>query len=300
MSSNPPTDNRNPDAWALNADLHCHSTFSDGVLKPADLIARAHDNGVQVLALTDHDETGGLESARDSAQACGMVFIDGVEISVTWAGYTIHMVGLGIDPNNPALVAGLSDIRSGRDARAREMGENLAKHGISGAYEGAAQYATNPALVSRTHFARHLVATGVCKHMSDVFQRFLVHGKPGFVAHQWASLADAVGWITGAGGQAVIAHPGRYRLPDTELWALMTEFREAGGVAIEVVTGSHTKDGYRRFAAVAREHDFKASRGSDFHSPTESRLDLGQLPSLPDSVVPIWADWNQLATTGQA
>jgi predicted metal-dependent phosphoesterase TrpH len=295
QSSHP---SRNRDAWAINVDLHCHSTFSDGVLEPAELVARAHGNGVQVLALTDHDETSGLQAARTSAKALGMTLINGVEISVTWAGYTLHIVGLGIDPENANLVAGLEDIRTGREARARAMGDGLARHGIDGVYEGATKYATNPVLVSRTHFARHLVHTGVCKHMSEVFQRFLVPGKPGYVPHQWASLSDAVGWINCAGGQAVIAHPGRYRLPDTELWALMTEFREAGGVAIEVVTGSHTKDEYKRFATVAREHDFKASRGSDFHSPKESRLDLGELPPLPDSVVPVWADWKQLANLG--
>ncbi len=285
-----------PDLWRINADLHCHSAFSDGVLAPVDLVTRAHRNGVQVLALTDHDEIGGLQDARSTANDLGITFINGVEISVTWANYTIHIVGLGIDPENPSLAAGLSGIREGREQRARAMGDDLARHGIKGAYEGAIQYASNPALVSRTHFARHLVATGVCAHVSEVFRRYLVWGKPGFASHRWASLADAVQWITGAGGQAVIAHPGRYRLDDTELWALMTEFKEAGGVAIEVVTGSHTKDEYKRFARVALEHDFKASRGSDFHSPEESRLDLGELPPLPDSVVPLWDNWQTLET----
>lgn len=278
--------------WRLNIDLHCHSTFSDGVLTPEEVVARAHQNGVQVLALTDHDGTGGLAAARAAADVCGLHFIDGVEISVSWASQTIHIVGLGIDPAHPELISGLDAIRRGRDQRAREMGESLARAGIANAYEGALKYVSNPALVSRTHFARHLVDIGACSHVSDVFQRYLVAGKPGYVAHRWARLSDAVGWITRGGGTAVIAHPGRYRLTDTELWALMAEFRESGGTAIEVVTGSHTKDQYQRFARIAMEHDFLGSRGSDFHSPDESRIDIGGLPPLPDNVVPIWKDWS--------
>ena len=278
------------DAWQLNIDLHCHSTYSDGVLSPAALVQRAAGNGVQAMALTDHDETAGLTEAQEAASACGMAFVPGVEISVSWAGETIHIVGLGIDPAHPALSNGLASVRHGRDKRARDMGDALAAAGVKGAYEGARALATNPALVSRTHFARYLVAEGVCQHVSDVFQRFLVPGRPGYVPHQWATLRDAVGWITSAGGQAVIAHPGRYRLDETQLWALMSEFREAGGHTIEVVTGSHTRDQYQRFARIALEHNFCGSRGSDFHSPEESRIDLGQLPPLPDNVVPIWKD----------
>lgn len=271
-----------------NIDLHSHSTWSDGVLTPTALVERAARNGVRALALTDHDELGGLDEARAAAGRCGITLVAGVEISVTWAGSTIHIVGLGIDPTNPALVDGLRAICNGRDARARAMGDSLARVGIAGAYEGACAYATNPALVSRTHFARLLVDRGICTHVSDVFQRYLVAGKPGYVPHQWATLRDAVGWIQGAGGHAVIAHPGRYALNDTMLWALMSEFREAGGQCIEVVTGSHTRDQYQRFARLALEHNFLGSRGSDFHSPKESRVDLGGLPPLPDNVVPIW------------
>lgn len=272
----------------LNADLHCHSTVSDGTLAPGDVARRAHANGVQLLALTDHDELGGLDEAQQVAAELGLGFVPGVEVSTTWAGETIHVVGLGVDRHAPVLVNGLASVRGGRDGRGREMADQLAAVGIEGAYEGALRYAGNPALLSRTHFARFLVEQGVCTDVGDVFQRFLVEGKPGFVPHRWAGLPEAVRWINEAGGIAVLAHPGRYRVNATELWALISEFREAGGRGIEVITGSHTVAQYGQFARFAREFDLLASRGSDFHSPTESRVDLGQLPPLPDDLVPVW------------
>ncbi|MEZ5739254.1 MAG: 3',5'-nucleoside bisphosphate phosphatase [Burkholderiaceae bacterium] len=281
------------DPWRLNADLHCHSMYSDGVLRPAELVRRAGERGVSMLALTDHDDIEGLPEAAAAAADHGLIFVPGVEISVTWAGKTIHVVGLGIDPQAPALVQGLARIRSVRDGRAREIGDSLGKAGIAGAYEGALEHVRNPALVSRTHFARFLVQAGVCESVNDVFQHYLVEGRPGYVPQQWARLGEAVQWILAAGGTAIVAHPGRYKLDETALWAFMGEFREAGGTAIEVITGSHTRDQYRRFATVAREFGFMASRGSDFHGPGESRVDLGDLPLLPDSVVPVWHDWPQ-------
>ena len=273
----------------LNADLHCHSTVSDGTLAPGDIARRAHANGVELLALTDHDEMGGLDEAQRVAAELGLAFVPGVEVSTTWAGETIHVVGLGVDRHAPALVEGLASVKGGRDARGREMADQLAAAGIAGAYEGALRYAGNPALLSRTHFARFLVEQGICSDVADVFQRFLVEGKPGFVPHRWAGLPEAVRWINEAGGIAVLAHPGRYRINATELWALIGEFREAGGRGIEVVTGSHTVAQYGQFARYAREFDLLASRGSDFHSPTESRVDLGKLPPLPDDLVPVWS-----------
>ena len=273
---------------ALNADLHCHSTVSDGTLAPAEVVRRAHANGVQLLALTDHDEVGGLDEAHRAAAELGLAFVPGVEVSVTWGGETIHVVGLDIDWRHPTLVAGLADTRSGRDARGRDMGAQLAAAGVPHAYEGALRYAGNPALLSRTHFARYLVECGVCADTREVFGRFLVEGRPGFVPHRWARLPEAIDWIVGAGGVAVLAHPGRYRLDATQLWALMSEFREAGGRGIEVVTGSHTPPQYGQFARFAREFGLLASRGSDFHSPTESRVDLGRLPPLPAELDPVW------------
>ena len=279
------------DPWRLNVDLHCHSHRSDGTMAPLEVVRRAHANGVRVLALTDHDEVSGLAEAQAEADRLGLVFVPGVEVSVTWADQTIHIVGLGIDATDRTLVDGLASVRGGRDARAMEMARALEAVGIHGSYEGALAHVGNPALISRTHFARFLVETGVCADTNEVFQRFLVEGKPGYVPQRWAKLSQAVDWIRGAGGVAVVAHPGRYRLDETAMWAFMTEFREAGGEAIEVVTGSHTRAQYQRFARMAIEFGFRASRGSDFHDPEESRVDLGELPPLPDSTVPVWYDW---------
>lgn len=275
----------------LNVDLHCHSNVSDGVLSPAQVAARAKANGVDVWALTDHDEVDGIPEARAAASALGLTYIPGVEISVTWAGKTIHIVGLQIDETNQALVQGLIATRGGREPRAREIAAQLAAVGISGAYEGALKFVGNPDLISRTHFARHIVELGVCKDIGDVFKKYLIEGKPGFVEHRWATLAQAVTWIRGAGGIAIVAHPGRYNLTDLAMDALFDEFKQFGGSAIEVLTGSHTPDQHDYYAKVARKYGFMASRGSDFHGPGESRVDLGALPFLPDSVLPVWHDW---------
>ena len=272
----------------LNADLHCHSYVSDGTLSPEELAARAHANGVQLWALTDHDEVGGQQRARAAALALGMAWLSGVEISITFAGETVHIVGLGFDADDAALIAGLAATRGGRERRAREMAEGLARVGIKDAYEGALLYVGNPELISRTHFARYLVDTGICADTSEVFRRFLTAGKPGYVPHRWATLGDAVRWITEAGGAAVIAHPGRYKFTPTEEYALFTEFKAHGGRGVEVVTGSHSAAEYGKYAEMAQEFDLLASRGSDFHAPGESRTDLGTLPWLPGQLRPIW------------
>ncbi len=272
-----------------NADLHCHSTVSDGTLRPEALARRAHANGVALWALTAHDEVGGLIEAADTASSLGMAFVPGVEISVSVGDQTIHVVGLDIDATNAELRAGLAQVRQGRDARARAMAIELERHaGAKDIYACALRQAGNPALLSRTHFARCLVEQGLCANTHDVFTRYLTPGKPGYVEHDWASLADAVGWIRGAGGLAVIAHPGRYRFTSTEEWALFARFRELGGVGVEVVTASHSATDFRKYATIAREFGFHASRGSDFHSPGESRCDLGKLPLLPEGTLPIW------------
>lgn len=276
-------------AATLNADLHCHSTVSDGTLTPEALAARAHAAGVQLWSLTDHDEIGGQQRAIDAALALGLPYLTGTEISVTFAGRVVHIVGLGFDHTAPELIEGLRATRGGREARAREMAASLAAAGIPGAFEGALKYVGNPDLISRTHFARFLVDGGHCSDVPEVFRRFLTEGKPGFVAHKWASLKDAVGWITRAGGAAVIAHPGRYDFTPTEEYALITEFVAHGGRGIEVVTGSHTPAEFTEYADIAREFDLLASRGSDFHCPEESRVDLGTLPPLPASLTPVWA-----------
>jgi predicted metal-dependent phosphoesterase TrpH len=272
----------------LNADLHCHSVISDGTLTPEALAERAKANGVELWALTDHDEVGGQDRAMAAARAQGLPYLTGTEISITFADKTVHIVGLGFDAHNTDLVEGLRRTRGGRGERAEEMSDGLAKVGIHGAYEGALRYAGNPELISRTHFARHLVETGVCSDTSEVFRKFLTEGKPGFVPHRWARLKEAVQWITGAGGVAVIAHPARYGFSPNEEYALFSEFKAHGGRAVEVVTGSHSSQEAVRYAETALEFDLAASRGSDFHSPDESRIDLGTLPLLPGQLTPVW------------
>ena len=272
----------------LNADLHCHSVVSDGTLTPEALATRAHANGVQLWALTDHDEIGGQHRAAAAAHAQGMAYLTGTEISVTFANATVHIVGLGFDPDDAALTQGLAATRGGREERAQEMAAQLARAGIPGAYEGALQFVGNPELISRTHFARFLVESGVCKDTYEVFRKYLIEGKPGYVPHSWANLGNAVRWITGAGGMAVIAHPARYKFTANEEFALFSEFKAHGGRGVEVVTGSHSAAEYVTYAALAKEFDLAASRGSDFHSPTESHTDLGTLPLLPGSLTPVW------------
>ncbi|QWD61589.1 3',5'-nucleoside bisphosphate phosphatase [Polynucleobacter sp. MWH-UH25E] len=273
----------------LNADLHCHSVVSDGTLTPEALAERAKANGVNLWALTDHDELGGQQRARDAAKTLNIDYVSGVEISVTWAGQTIHIVGLGIDANHLGIIEGLRRTRGGRGDRARLMSEQLLKAGIPGAYEGALHFAGNPELISRTHFARYLVEQGVCRDTEEVFKKYLVENKPGFVPHQWATLDDAVAWIKSSGGVAVIAHPGRYNLSALQMSQLYERFKEIGGLGIEVITGSHSPDQYTTYGKIAQKYGFLASRGSDFHDPSESHIDLGALPHLPDHLTPVWS-----------
>ncbi|WP_395822912.1 3',5'-nucleoside bisphosphate phosphatase [Collimonas sp.] len=275
----------------FNADLHCHSNVSDGTLTPMAVAERAKANGVDIWALTDHDEINGIAAARAAAAALDLRYVSGVEISITWANQTIHIVGLQIDETNPQLLQGLATTRGGRERRAREMATQLAAVGIPGAFEGALKHVGNPDLISRTHFARYLVEIGRCVDTSEVFRNFLTEGNPGYVPHRWATLEQSVRWIRGAGGLAVVAHPGRYKLSSLAFGAFFDEFKQLGGSAIEVITGSHTPDQYGYYVKVAVDYGFLASRGSDFHSPTESRVDLGGLPPLPDNVTPIWHDW---------
>jgi len=275
----------------MNADLHCHSTVSDGQLAPAAIARLAQSGGVTLWALTDHDEVGGQREAREAARSLGMRYLCGVEISVTWALRTVHVVGLNVDPDCPALVGGLAQTRNGRAARALALGDRLGELGIPDAYQGALRYVSNPDLISRTHFARFLVDSGRAQNMQDAFSRWLGDGKPGYVAHRWAKLADAVSWIKAAGGEAVVAHPGRYRYTPLEFDTFFGEFIDLGGKAIEVVTGSHTPDQYAEYAAVARRFGFEASRGSDFHAPGPDSIVPGSLPPLPADLKPVWERW---------
>ncbi len=275
----------------MNADLHCHSSVSDGTLRPADVAGRAASNGVSLWTLTDHDSIQGLAEAREAAAGTGMQFIDGVEISVTWNFQNLHVVGLNIDPDDAGLGAGLEKIRFSRRARAEKIAVQLSAAGIKGSLDGAYAYAGNPDLIGRTHFARFLVAQGYARDMTDVFQRYLSAGRTGFVRHEWASLNEAIGWIRTSGGVAVLAHPGRYKLSREQLMRLIREFKTCGGAAIEVVTASHSNDQAADFALLCRSHGLLASRGSDFHDPNDARYDLGMLPALPTSVTPVWSEF---------
>ena len=271
-------------------DLHTHSTASDGTLAPAELVARASGAGVEVLALTDHDTTEGLAEGGAAADAAGLVLVPGVEISVTWSSRVVHVVGLGIDPADAALQEGLAGLRRFRAWRAEEIGRRLERAGVSGAFEGA-RALSNGRLISRTHFARFLVAGGHAPDMRRVFRRFLTRGNPGHVPGAWADLEAAVGWIRSAGGQAVIAHPARYPFTRTRLRQLIGEFRECGGEGIEVVSGSHGRDDTFTAARHARDFRLLASAGSDYHGPEHPWLELGRLPPLPDGCRPVWHDW---------
>lgn len=274
----------------VNADLHCHSIYSDGTLRPADAAARASANGVELWALTDHDVVDGLPEAARAARGLGMAFVTGVEVSVSYAGETVHLIGLGFDPADAGLREGIARTRGGRRERALEMAQGLAAVGIDGAFEGALPYVGNPELISRTHFARWLVESGRCADTAEVFRRYLVEGKPGFVAHRWAGLGEAVRWIVQAGGVAVIAHPARYdRLSPSAEYALFSEFVTHGGRGVEIVSGSHTAADAARYADIAHEFGLLASRGCDFHAPGESRADFGRLPALPAGLTPVWS-----------
>jgi len=272
----------------ISPDLHSHSTYSDGTLTPHELVSRAVQRGLSILALTDHDDTSGIAPAQAAARELGLKLIDGVEISVTWRGHTIHIVGLGINASDAALQAGLAATRVGRSNRAEKIVAAFESLGIAGSREGAGEFAANKEMISRTHFARFLVKRGLVKDMKGAFRRYLGGGQPCFVPHQWATLGDAVRWINGSGGVAVVAHPGRYPLDTAQMRELFAEFRDSGGAAIEVVSSSHKPPQYAVFAAYAREFGLAASAGSDFHSPAESYYDLGSLPALPPGLRPVW------------
>jgi len=274
----------------LNYDLHTHSTASDGTLEPEELVQRAAQSNIQVLALTDHDTTAGVAAAAKEAKLQGIGFVPGVEISATWSGGGIHIVGLGIDPDCALLREGLDSMREYRLWRAREIGRRLDESGISGAFEGARRLAGGE-VIARPHFARYLIGQGVAPDMRTVFKRYLVRGKPGYVPSRWASLEDAVAWIREAGGQAVIAHPARYSLTRTKLRKLLSEFIATGGEGLEVVSSSHNRDETRIMALHARDMGMSASMGSDYHGPENPWVELGRLPELPVGSVPIWRDW---------
>jgi hypothetical protein len=271
-------------------DLHCHSTVSDGTLAPAAVVTLACAQGVDVLALTDHDTTDGIVEARAAAESNGLTLITGAEVSVDWHGQTLHVLGLNMDEQEQTLAAGLARQQRARRERAARIGARLAAHGIEGAGEGA-QLMAGAGSVGRTHFARHLVAKGHARDVNDAFRRYLRRGKPGHVAVEWAALPEAIGWIRAAGGVAVLAHPARYEMTATRLRLLLGEFKDCGGVGIEVASGNQRPDALHHHAELARRFGLLASCGSDYHGPEQTWLALGRLPPLPAGLTPVWQAW---------
>jgi predicted metal-dependent phosphoesterase TrpH len=275
----------------VSYDLHTHSTVSDGSYSPAELVRQAHAAGVTHLALTDHDCTNGLAEAQAAAELIGLRLIPAVEISTTWNGKSIHVVGLNIDPACQELQTGLLKLQSLRLSRAQEMGLRLEKKGIAGGFAAASALA-GTGMITRTHFARFLAGAGLAASVRDVFDHYLVQGKPGYVPTEWAGLDEAVGWIKTAGGVAVVAHPQRYKLTGNWLARLLREFKSAGGEALEVIAGSTSLGDLQSSASAARRHGLLASVGSDFHSPDNVWLKLGSLPQLPADLTPVWSLWD--------
>jgi predicted metal-dependent phosphoesterase TrpH len=259
------------------------------LLTPTQLIELAVRTGTDAIALTDHDTTDGLQEAREAAQHAGIGFVPGVEISVSWGETVLHVVGLWIDPQAPVLREGLEAIRAGRLGRAQRIDEALAKLGFEATFDGAMALAKNENLLSRTHFARHLVERGAVKDTQAAFDKYLARGKAAYVSHRWAELGQAVGWIRASGGTAVLAHPGRYDLKPMMREEMLKQFKGYGGAAIEVVTGSHRPEMYSLWQREALEHGFLASRGADYHGPGESPVEPGRLPQLHASLTPVWS-----------
>jgi len=274
-----------------NFDLHNHSTSSDGLLSPTELIELASRTGADAIALTDHDTTTGLAEAAEAARAAGIGFVPGVEVSVTWGETVLHVVGLQIDPESAELRQGLDSIRAGRLGRAKRIGDALARLGFANTFDAALALAKDERMLSRTHFARHLVERGAVRDIQAAFDKYLAKGKPAYVSHRWAELDNAVRWIRASGGTAVLAHPGRYDLKPMMREELLKEFRAFGGEAIEVVTGSHRPEEYSLWQREALAHGFLASRGADFHGLGESPYQPGTLPALHASLTPVWSKW---------
>jgi predicted metal-dependent phosphoesterase TrpH len=273
-------------------DLHTHSTASDGAYTPGELVRQAAWAGVTHLALSDHDSTEGIAEAQVAARDCGNIqLIPGVEISVSWQERSVHIVGLNIDTLCAPLQEGLGRLQAIRLTRAEEIGRRLAKHGVEGAFEAARDLA-GTGMITRTHFARFLVRLGFAPGLKEVFDRFLSHGKPGYVSTHWAALDDAVSWIRQAGGVAVLAHPQRYKLTGSWMRRLLAEFKETGGAALEVISGTGSANEIQAAAQNARRFGLFASVGSDFHSPEHNWLKLGRLPPLPSDLTPVWRLWD--------
>lgn len=279
-------------------DLHSHSTRSDGRLSPTELVARAHEQGVETLALTDHDTTDGLDEANAAATKAGIDLIAGVEISVTWQKRTLHIVGLAVEPNEPTLASGLAELQNVRIQRAAAIGDKLDKLGVVNAFERAKAYAGD-GQIGRNHFARLLVENGVCGSFQQAFKQYLKPGRNAHVAVEWAGFEQALSWIHAAGGLAVLAHPLGYRFSASWRRRMLAAFAQAGGDAVELCTGTTTADDIARIARESDMQQLYGSLGSDFHSPEQHWLELGRLAALPTDVTPVWQApaFNALAPT---
>ncbi len=272
-------------------DLHCHSNASDGILRPDELVSRAKAQQVDVLALTDHDTLQGYELARKSADELGMTLICGIELSSQWARQGIHIVGLNLDPSATAIAEAVALQQQERSSRAQEIAARLEKLGFSGALDGARRFAGEASL-GRPHFARFLVEQGHVDSMNTAFKRYLGAGKIGDVRHGWPEFEQVVGWIRAAGGIAVLAHPAKYKMTRSKLHALVADFREAGGEAMEVIAGQQTAQVTDTLARVATKFGLLASCGSDFHAPNQPWQELGAFGKLPPVCRPVWCAWD--------
>ena len=267
-------------------DLHLHSHASDGTLSPTALVALAQERGMNLMSLTDHDCLDGVAEAQAACAAAGIRFLPGVEISVSWERKTLHVVAIGVNPQYAGLIAGLARLQAVRDERALEIGRRLEAKGIAGAYAGALALAGD-AKLTRTHFARFLHQAGHVKDEAQAYKKWLGRGKPGHVSAEWASLEEALSWIHGAGGAAVLAHPLRYGITRAWLVKALIAFKQAGGDAMEVVCGRSNPDEVAVSAHLAKRFELAGSVGSDFHAPSPW-LQLGVETALPAGVSAIW------------
>ncbi|MGF1679845.1 RNase RNM [Photobacterium minamisatsumaniensis] len=273
-------------------DLHSHTTASDGRLSPEELVARAVERRVDILAITDHDTVAGLGAAEQeiAARDLPITLIKGIEISTLWRNFDIHVVGLNIDPEHPAMVQLIAEQLARREGRAQRIAERLEKNRMPGAYEGAKALA-NGATLTRSHFAQWIVEQGYAKNMQAVFKKFLTRNNPGYVPPDWCSIAEAVEAIHLAGGQAVLAHPGRYGMTAKWIKRLLTSFVEANGDAMEVSLPQQSPQERRLLGDYAIDYQLLASQGSDFHYASPW-TELGRNLWLPKGVTEVWQNWN--------
>ncbi len=268
-------------------DLHMHSFYSDGEFYPEWLVALAQSAGVQLISLTDHDEIAGLPHMRRAAEQAGIPFVTGVEITTSWGTKSIHVVGLNFDENNLQLIDYLQHIRCEREKRAHTIAQKLADFGMPNAWEGIAPFVTNPNLISRNHFAGWMVKQGYVKNRQVAFDLWLGNDKPAYVPCLYGRVQEAVNVILQAGGVPVLAHPGRYGMEGWALQELLDAFKNAGGVALEITTGSHKPEHVPQFTKIALEQGFEASTGSDFHFYS-SRSQVGQQGMFSSELTPVW------------